>query len=273
MCLRRQNLSGWDGWTNGDEAVWIERIAEEQLKDTIVREAKDQLSKTGKGQLKNVSEHLNLRGGVLNFDNRLVIPTTLRKEAMGRLHRTSHFGQARTVELMRRNYFWAKMTRDVRQFCRNCLVCQKVKSKSSSAQPMEQFKDEGWLPGDALPWGDGVFRYFILMVDLFSHYIELAPLEDQSAESVVREFKRSWIYRGHGVPKVLLTDKGPNVDGQKVREMCRQLGIEKRHTTAYHQWRSQGGASRGQAPVVETRPRLSRLWWVHSLSISTLGPH
>ena len=55
-----------DGWTNGDEAVWIERIAEEQLKDTIVSEAKDQLSKTGRiqrGQLKNVSVHLNLRGG------------------------------------------------------------------------------------------------------------------------------------------------------------------------------------------------------------------
>ena len=81
------------------------------------------------------------------------------------------------------------MTRDVRQFSRNCLVCQKVKAKSSPAQPMEQFKDEGWIPGDAvamdvitLPWGDGVFRYFILIVDLFSHYIELAPLEDQTAE-------------------------------------------------------------------------------------------
>ena len=38
------------------------------------------------------------------------------------------------------------------------------------------------------------------------------------------------------------------------------------------QWRSQGGASRGQAPVVETRPRLSKLGWVHFLSISILGP-
>ena len=71
-------------------------------------------------------------------------------------------------------------------------------------------------------------------MDLFSHYIELAPLEDQTADSVVCEFKRSWIYRGHGVPKVLLTDQGPNVDGQKVREMYRQQGIEKRHTTANH---------------------------------------
>ena len=63
----------------------------------------------------------------------------------------------------------------------------------SPAQPMKLFKDEGWLPGDAvamdvatLPWGDGKFRYFLLMVDMFSHYIELAPLEDQTAESIVK---------------------------------------------------------------------------------------
>ena len=84
------------------------------------------------------------------------------------------------------------------------------------------------------------------MVDLFSHCIELAPLEDQTAE-----FKRAWIYRGHGVPKVLLTDQGPNVDGRKVREMCRQLGIEKRHTTAYHP-QADGMAERGIGAVKQT---------------------
>ena len=120
--------------------------------------------------------------------------------------------------------------------------------------------DEGWLPGDAvaidvatLPWGDGKFRYFVLKVDLFSHYIELAPLEDQTAESIVREFKRSWIYKGHGVLKVLLTDQGPNVDGQKVREMCGELGIEKRHTTAYHP-QADGMAEWGIGAVKQTIP-------------------
>ena len=150
------------------------------------------------------------------------------------------------------------MTRDIKQFCRNCIVCQKVKPKPFPAQPMELFKDEGWLPGDAvamdeatLPWGDGKLRYFVLIVDLFSHCIELAPLEDQTAESIVNEFKRAWIYRGHGVPKVLLTDQRPNVDGQKVREMCRQLGIEKRHTTAYHP-QADGMAERGIGAVKQT---------------------
>ena len=150
------------------------------------------------------------------------------------------------------------MTRDIKQFCRNCLVCQKSKAKPFPAQPMGLFMDEGWLPGDAvamnvatLPWGGGKFRYFVLMVDLFSHYIELAPLEDQTAESIVRKIKRSWIYKGHGVPKLLLTDQGLNVDGSKVRERCGELGIEKRHTTAYHP-QADGMAERGIGTVKQT---------------------
>ena len=97
------------------------------------------------------------------------------------------------------------------------------KAKWQAAQPMEIFQNEGWGPGEAvamdvatLPWGDSKYRYLLVMVDLFSHYIELPPLHNQTADTIVEEFKRSWIYRGHGVPKILLTDQGHNVDGREV---------------------------------------------------------
>ena len=54
------------------------------------------------------------------------------------------------------------------------------------------------------------------MVDMFSHYIELAPLEDQTAESILNEFKKAWIYNGHGVPRILLTDQGPNPQDEAI---------------------------------------------------------
>ena len=97
---------------------------------------------------------------------------------------------------------------------------------------MDIFQNEGWGPGEAvamdvatLPWGDGEYRYLV-MVDLFSHYIELPPLHNQTADTIVEEFKRSWIYRGHGIPKILLTDQGHNVDGREGRNMCETLGVK-----------------------------------------------
>ena len=63
-----------------------------------------------------------------------------------------------------------------------------------------------------LPWADGKFRYFLCIVDIFTRYVELVPLKDQSAASLVREFKRGWVYRGHGVPRALLTDQAHNIE-------------------------------------------------------------
>ena len=79
-----------------------------------------------------------------------------------------------------------------------------------------------------------MFRYFALIVDLFSRYVEIIPLQDQTAESITQAFKVGWVFRGHGIPEVLLTDQGKNVDGHEVREMCKKLGIHKRHSSPYH---------------------------------------
>ena len=72
------------------------------------------------------------------------------------------------------------------------------------------------------------------MVDVFTRYIEAVPLKDQKAASLVREFENGWIYRGHGVPKGILSDQAPNIDGAEMRTMCDKLGIAKRHSSPYH---------------------------------------
>ena len=46
---------------------------------------------------------------------------------------------------------------------------------------------------------------------------------DQSAESVRDALLVGWIYR-HGIPTVLITDQGKNVDGRTVRELCTEYG-------------------------------------------------
>lgn len=76
-----------------------------------------------------------------------------------------------------------------------------------------------------LPWADNKFRYFLCIVDVFTRYIELTPLQDQTAASLVREFERGCFFRGHGVPKYLLSDQAHNIDGALVRNLCRRLGI------------------------------------------------
>ena len=77
---------------------------------------------------------------------------------------------------------------------------------------------------------NGGYRYFLLIVDLFSHYVEAIPLKDQTATSIVNAFMEGWVYRGHGVPIIMLTYQGKNVDGLAVHELCHDLEITKRNT-------------------------------------------
>ena len=120
------------------------------------------------------------------------------------------------------------MAQDARIFCQNCLVCQQAKCSNRAKVPIQEFKMEGIGPGDlvamdiaTLPWSDDRFRYFLCIVDTFTRYVELIPLHDQSAASLVREFQRGWIFRGHGVPKGLLTDQAHNMDGTEIGRFVR----------------------------------------------------
>ena len=222
----------------------LAQIRMEQERDPITRNAREQLRFkriVTSGKFRHVAEHLGLSDGVLLFQNRIMVPGDSRDDVLVRVHAAGHFGQKRTLQNLRRNYFWLGMARDARRFCQRCRTCQKAKALNRAKVPIQEFKAEGLGPGDlvamdiaTLPWADEKYRYFLCIVDIFTRYIELCPMRDQSAASVVREFERGWIFRGHGVPRGLLTDQAHNIDGVEVRRMCDKLGIEKRHSSPYH---------------------------------------
>ena len=55
------------------------------------------------------------------------------------------------------------------------------------------------------------------MVDLFTWYVEVQPLRDQEAGTLLNAFLQGWVYRGPGMPTIILTDKGgprwPSISG------------------------------------------------------------
>ena len=130
------------------------------------------------------------------------------------------------------------MARDAKEFCRGCLVCQEAKCKPIGREPIRVMKIGKGIPGEAmamdigtLPWADspeGGYRYFLLMVDLFTRYIEIQPLHDQEASTILAAFQQGWVYRGHGMPSIVLTDRGANLDGKTFRGFCTKAGISKR---------------------------------------------
>ena len=75
-----------------------------------------------------------------------------------------------------------------------------------------------------LPWSEDGHRYFLLMVDLFTRYIEVQPLKDRHAKTLVEAFEQG--------PPVHFERPG-TIGGETFREFCRALGVNKKRTPPY----------------------------------------
>ena len=134
---------------------------------------------------------------------------------------------------------------DSQNFCKSCLVCLKNKRSYERKQPLEPFKlpynfPRGLVAMDIayLSWTAAGYRYLLVIVDLFSKYIEAVPMKDQEAVTVAEALEYGWLYR-HGYPFALLSDQGRNVDGALIRDTCDRNSIAKLelpavYTITYH---------------------------------------
>lgn len=74
--------------------------------------------------------------------------------------------------------------------------------------------------------------YIVTCIDPFTKWSEAFPAPNKEAATVARILVEQVICR-FGVPLAILSDRGKEVDGQLMSEICKLLGVDKMHTTAY----------------------------------------
>ena len=95
-----------------------------------------QISKKLLKKCREVYSNLNVREDLLYFDSRIVVPRCLQMETLQTVHAQMHFGQARTLQLLRRSFFWIGLARDARTHCSACITCQRAKPSRKPKEPL-----------------------------------------------------------------------------------------------------------------------------------------
>ncbi|CAL8105367.1 unnamed protein product [Calicophoron daubneyi] len=169
---------------------------------------------------------------------RPVVPLTFRKTVFNVLHGLSHPGVRATVKLITSRFVWPNVDRDVRNWARSCIRCQKAKitrhTKSALGSfpiPDARFRHVHADLVGPLPPSRG-FIYLLTCIDRFSRWADAIPLPDCTSETTARAFLERWVTQ-FGCPKVVTTDRGAHFAGT-FDDLLNTLGCRHIYTTAFH---------------------------------------
>jgi Integrase zinc binding domain len=141
---------------------------------------------------------------------------------------------------LRRRYFWRKMSADVAETVRQCAVCAKnsihERKRTSfpklfpASEPLEYVSLDILGP---LPKTEHGNRFLLVITDRFSKLTRTVPLRNISAFVVENSFYENWVFV-YVPPRYALTENGAQFSTKFFLAVCRELGISKVFTTAYH---------------------------------------
>ena len=191
-----------------------------------------------------IRDELAVLDGLVMKGNRVVIPTSLRRGTLNRLH-DAHQGLTSTLQRARRTVYWPKLQDDITEMIQKCDESQKYGNKKprpserqiTAAHPME-------IVGMDLLNFRG--QHALVTVDYFSGFVTYDNLNSETTEAVTKVLNNN--FRKFGLPEKIISDNGPCFKSTSFQRFCEQLDIG--HITSsphYHQ--SNGRAERAIATV------------------------
>ena len=227
---------------NVEDNKWAKEILEAGRGDPEWEELRRKLEI---GERANLDDNITLEDDLVCFKRRVWVPNDNGlKLTIARWYHDSrvagHFGRDKTLELMKRNYYWPNMEDWVRNYVRTCDTCQRIKTgrhgKYGKLKPLEvPYAPWVQIAMDfivQLPTCRGYDRIWVI-VDRFSKMAHFIPLKKTTAKSLADEFVKE-IWRLHGLPEGIVSDRDPIFVGNFWRDVEKLLGIEARRSTAFH---------------------------------------
>ena len=159
---------------------------------------------------------------LLLYNNRIIIPTSLQKEVMKRIHE-GHQGIERCRMRVRSSVWWPNISSQVTEMVKKCPKCAKMaiqRKEPMIVSPLPEF-----------PWkviGTDLFeldkKHYLLVVDYFPRYPEVILLKSTTSASVIEALKA--IFSRHGIPEVIRSDNGPQYSSMEFSKFASSYGFQ-----------------------------------------------
>ncbi|XP_033763408.1 uncharacterized protein K02A2.6-like [Pecten maximus] len=180
-------------------------------------------------------------------DHKPLIPISQKSlyAAPPRLQR--HMGIEKCLKRARCSVFWPKLNADIAELVSQCPVCVKH-SYCNAKEPLKPH------PIPVYPWqvvATDLFecdnKDYIVVVDYYSCYFEVAHLHSTTSRAVINELKP--IFSRFGIPEKVVSDNGPHYSSQEFVEFSRQYDFV--HVTSSPRYPQSNGLAEKYAQIAK----------------------
>ena len=132
---------------------------------------------------------------------------------------SGHFGRDRTLDLLKRKWYWRGMSKDVEEYVQRCDRCQKIKSGRSILPALQPIvPSRPWavvtldFVGSFFPAVNTSHTECLVMVDKFTKMVYLAGCKKEIGVKETAGLVIKHVVALHGILEEILSDRGPQFD-------------------------------------------------------------
>jgi hypothetical protein len=185
--------------------------------------------------------------GILWFNNRIVVPkdAEVRQQILDEAHLSRysiHPGSTKMYQDLKQNYWWTKMKIEIARYVASCDTCRRVKAvHMKTAGPLQSLPIPTWKWEDismdfimGLPRTAKGFDSIWVIIDRLTKIAHFLPVKTDHPVAVYAQLYIARILSLHGVPKTIVSDRGPQFVSKFWKELHKSLGTKLLHSLAYH---------------------------------------
>src|SRR5882724_8435940 len=186
------------------------------------------------------------KDGLVLYRGRVYVPPNgqPRHDRVNALHNSpiaGHAGQWKTTDLVARNFWWPGMGRYIAEYTKGCNLCNRTKNYPSTPAGKlmpNRIPDCRWqtISVDLITELPQSHRYDTIMVviDCFSKCTHTIPTTSDVTASGVAQLFRDHVWKLHGLPEEVISDRGTQFVSNFVRSLSQLLKIRIVASTTYH---------------------------------------
>ena len=173
----------------------------------------------------------------------------------------AHLGASKTLDYLRDHVWWKDMVSEVKAFCETCHTCKISKPVNQKpygllnplSVPSYPWESIGMDFVGPLPESgnrDGLFDSITVVICLLTSMVHLIPSRTNYNASQLAELMFEHIYKLHGLPKNIISDRDVLFTSTFWGQLHRLIGTKLRLSSAYHP-QSDGSTERANRTITQ----------------------